>query len=180
MNKNTCAFTGHPPLRFSFGYDEDDSLCIRIKQKILLQILVLYENGVTIFFTDCEIGAGMWAAELVLNLMQKHSEIQLICVLPHEGQATKWTPELRDRYYTILEKSSRNILISTHYAKDCFRRCGQYLVNHASFLIAIYDNGNITNLDAASWTIAYARKEGRGIIYINPDSAKVTPITIKT
>ena len=179
MDTNTCAFIGHNPLRFNFGYDEDNPSCISIKQKMFLQILALYGNGVTDFFTDCEIGAGMWGAELVLGLMQKHSEIHLICVLPHEEQAKKWTPELRNRYYTILEKSSQNILISTHYAKDCFTRCGQYLVNHASFLIAIYDNGNITNLDAVSRIIAYARKKGRGIIYIHPDTAKVTTITIK-
>ncbi|MHB8172538.1 MAG: SLOG family protein [Thermincolia bacterium] len=111
--------------------------------------------------------------------MQEHSEILLICVLPYEEQAKKWTPELRNRYYTILEKSSHNILINTHYTEDCFRRCGQYLVNHASFLIAVYDNGNITNMDATSRTIAYARKKERGIIYIHPDTAKVTPITIR-
>jgi uncharacterized phage-like protein YoqJ len=179
MNTDTCALTGHHPLRFDFGYDEDDPLCGTIKRTMLSQIKTLCENGVTTFFTDCEVGVGMWAAELVLDLMRSHPEVQLICVLPHEEQAKKWTPELRDRYYIILEKSSRNVLIGTHYTENCYKRCGEYLIRHAYFLIAVYDNENVTTLDTASRTIAYARKKGRGIIYIHPDTANVTPITIK-
>ncbi|OLN30112.1 SLOG family protein [Desulfosporosinus metallidurans] len=64
MDITSCAFVGYHPLRF--GYDEEDSLCISIKQKMLLQILALYENGVTDFCTSCEVGASMWAAEMVL------------------------------------------------------------------------------------------------------------------
>lgn len=179
MSVTSCAFVGKHPLQFQFGYDEEDYRCIRIKHTMRLQILTLYENGVTDFYTDCEVGASMWGAELVLALMRQHQEIRLFCVLPYEEQAKKWTPELRDRYYVILEKSSGNTLISTHYSDDCYRRCGRYLVNHAGILIAVYDREAIPCLEPARQLIAYAKKKGRGIIYIHPDTAEVIPIALK-
>ncbi len=179
MNNLSCAFVGHHPLRFPFGYDEDDEMCIRIKNALHLQILSLYEEGVTDFYTDCEVGASMWGAELVLQLMQQHKQLRLFCVLPYEDHAKKWTPELRERYFYIHEKSCGIIMIGTHYSKGCHKRCGKYLVNHADILIAIYDSEAIPHIEPATQLIAYARKKGREIIYIYPDAAKVNPITIK-
>lgn len=178
MKNLSCAFTGHEPIRFPFGYDEEDELCLRIKHTMLLQILALYDNGVTDFYSDCGIGASMWGAELVLGLMLQHSEVRLLCVLPYEEQAKKWTPELRERYYAILEQSTDNHLINTHYTKDCRTRCSRYLVDRAGFLIAVYDNTEVVQLEPASQLIAYARKKGRGIIRIHPDTAVITPIMI--
>lgn len=177
MSFLSCTFAGHHPLRFSFGYDEEDELCIRIKNTLLLQILGLYENGVTDFYTNCEVGASLWGAELVLKLMEQHRQMSLFCMLPYEEQAKKWTPELRERYYTILEKSSCSILIGTRYSKDCYRRCNRHLVNHAGILIAVYDSEAIPRMEPAAQLIAYAKKKRRGIIYIHPGTAEVTPIT---
>lgn len=166
-------------MRFPFGYDEEDDLCLRIRNAMLMQILALYENGVTDFYSDCEVGASMWGAELVLRLMQKYPQIRLFCVLPYEEQAKKWTPEQRERYYTILEKSTYNRLISTRYTGDCRSRCNRYLVDHAGFVIAVYENCEVPQLEPAAHFISYARKKGRGIITIDPDTAFVTPIILK-
>lgn len=179
MNNFSCAFAGHNPLRYSFGYDEEDELCLLIKKKILQQILDLYENGVTIFYSNCEVGASMWGAELTLELMKRFPELKLHCVIPFEEQAKKWTPPLRDRYYNILEKCTNNYLISTNFTKDCYLRCNQYLVNHAGFILAVYDNDPILKMEPVTQLITYARKKKRGIISIHPDTAEVTPITIK-
>lgn len=86
---------------------------------------------------------------------------------------------LRDRYYTILEKSTSNHLISTRYTKDCRSRCNRFLVDHAGFVIAVYENREVAQLESAAHFISYARKKGRGIITIDPDTAFVTPIILK-
>jgi uncharacterized phage-like protein YoqJ len=178
MDKTSCAFTGHHPMRFDFGFDEEDQLCVTIKKVILSKMMALYKNGVITFYSDCEVGVDLWAAELALGMMKKYPDVQLVCVIPYEEQAKKWTSELRNRYYTVLEKSSYNQLISAPRTDNCYQLCAKYLVNHAGYLIAVYDNSNVTRLDNAAYAVAYAKRKGRIIIYIDPDTAQVTSNSI--
>lgn len=178
MNTLACAFAGHDPLRFPFGYDEEDDLCQKIKGTLLMQILALYENGVTAFYTNCEPGASMWGAELVLGLQRRLPKLQLYCVLPYEEQARQWTPQLRDRYFSIVERSTSEYTICTHYEHNCYLSCNKYLVNHASFILAVYDDDPLIRMEPVVHLIAYARKKNRGIITIHPDTAILTPIMI--
>ena len=41
MRNVACAFTGHRPMKFSFGYDEEDERCIRLKLVMAQQIASL-------------------------------------------------------------------------------------------------------------------------------------------
>lgn len=107
--------------------------------------------------------------------MKRYPELKPYCVIPFVEQAKKW----RDRYYNILEQCTYNHLIATRYAKDCYLRCNQYLINHADFILAVYDNDPILKMEPAAQLIAYARKKKRGIITIHPDTAAIPPITIK-
>lgn len=179
MNMLACAFAGHNPLRFPFGYDEEDDLCQQIKATLLMQILALYQNGVTAFYSNCEPGAPMWGAELVLRLQRRDSNIQLHCVLPYEEQATKWTPQLRERYFSIVERSNSEYLICTRYENNCYLLCNKYLVDHSNFVLAVYDDDPLVyRMEPVSHLIAYAKNKNRGIITIHPDTGLLTPITI--
>lgn len=57
-----CAFTGHRPSRFHFGYDEQHQDCIRLKWAMASQITTLIHNGVTTFLTGMALGVDMWGA----------------------------------------------------------------------------------------------------------------------
>ena len=70
-----------------------------------MQIMALYQNEVTAFYSNCVPSTPMCVAELGLGLQYRGSDIQLHCVLPYEEQATKWTPQLRNRYFSIVERS---------------------------------------------------------------------------
>lgn len=179
MRNIGCTFTGHEPMRFRFGYDEEDELCQQIKAAMKLQVLALYDNGITDFYTNCEPGASMWGAELILDLINHFPHLKLYCVIPYEEQAKKWTPQLRDRYYTILEKSTYNYLISTKFEKSCYLRCNEYLVNHTGLLLSVYKDQSLVLMEPAAHLVTYARKQNKGVILIDPDTAEVTPITVK-
>lgn len=179
MTTLSCAFVGHYPIRFRFGYDEEDWRCQRLKLEIIRQIMILYQNGVTDFYTNCEIGPPMWGAEAVLALMDKLKSLRLYCVIPYEEQATKWTPDLRDRYFTILEKCTAVHTIENHLTKESYRLSGKYMVDHTNFVLAVYDNQVTSLLEPVSFTIQDAKAMHRGIIYIHPDTAQVTPIRIE-
>ena len=51
MNKTTCAFTGHRPGRFPWGYNEDDKDCIALKEILTSEIIRLTDMGVTQFLS---------------------------------------------------------------------------------------------------------------------------------
>ena len=75
-----------------------------MKMELAQQIMVLRQQGVTHFSVACDYGVGLYAAELINVLRDNDPELMLFCVTPYEEQATKWTPELRERYFDMLYK----------------------------------------------------------------------------
>ena len=112
--KYRCAVIGQPPMRFPWGFDEEDSRCCRMKLEMAQHILELCQCGVTEFQVACDSGVGLYAAEVVNALRENGSTIRLVCVLPHEEQATKWTPQLRERYFNMLSISAELDCIDCH------------------------------------------------------------------
>jgi uncharacterized phage-like protein YoqJ len=174
MEKPACAFTGHDLSLMDYGYNEEEPLCVMTKQAMKSQMLALYDSGVNTFYSDCELGVGLWGAELALELMGEHPDIELICVIPYEEQPRRWHECFRDRYYTVLEKSTYNELISTQLTDKSYRQCGKFLVDHAEHLIAVCENDKVVCMEIAAYTVAYAKRKGRQIIYINPETAEIT------
>ena len=106
MNKPIrCAVIGQNPMRFPWGFDEEDKFCSKMKTELAQQIMALRQRGVTQFLTACDCGVGLYAAEIVNGLRETtDQDLMLFCYIPHEEQATKWAPYLRERYFTMLEK----------------------------------------------------------------------------
>ena len=92
-------------MRFPWGFDEEDDRCQKLKMELAQQIMVLHQRGVSQFLTACDCGIGLYAAEIVNGLRETTDpDLMLFCYIPHEEQATKWAPYLRERYFTMLEK----------------------------------------------------------------------------
>ena len=49
--ERACAFTGHRPRKFPWGYDELDARCVSLKSVLTEQIEQLAMNGVTQFLS---------------------------------------------------------------------------------------------------------------------------------
>lgn len=107
MNKPIrCAVIGQNPMRFPWGFDEEDKFCSKMKTELAQQIMALRQRGVTQFLTACDCGVGLYAAEIVNGLRETtDQDLMLFCYIPHEEQATKWAPYLRERYFTMLENA---------------------------------------------------------------------------
>ena len=90
-------------MRFPWGFDEEDASCIKMKMELAQQIMALRQSGVSQFLVACDCGVGLYAAEIVNGLRATTDrELMLICYTPHEEQATKWAPYLRERYLDML------------------------------------------------------------------------------
>ena len=51
-----CAVIGQAPMRFPWGFDEEDDRCQKLKMELAQQIMALRQRGVTQFLTACDCG----------------------------------------------------------------------------------------------------------------------------
>lgn len=165
-----CAFTGHRPVRFSFGYDEEDEKCLRLKLVLARQISALIEGGVSLFYTGMALGTDQWCAGIVLDMKRQYPNVRLTAVLPCETQANKWSPEQRERYFNTLAECDDVITLNARYTPGCMLERNRYMVDHAHYLLAVYDGGG---KGGTAYTVRYAREKKREIIVIRPDLLEV-------
>lgn len=168
MNKkNTCCFTGHRPQKLPWGYDEEWEDCIRLKNKMAVEIEKMRKKGVTTFISGMALGVDMWAAEIVLDLKKAYPQdtILLVAAIPFEGQANKWSSDYRERYFNIFAQTDDEITFYTHYTKSCMHERNRYMVDNSAHMIAVFngEKGGTAN------TVKYAESKGLEIVTINPN-----------
>ncbi len=165
--KKNCAFTGHRPMRFIFGYDEEDERCLKLKLEMAQQVEILIRSGVSLFYSGIALGVDQWGAEIVLDLKRPYPNIRLVAVLPCETQADKWSLAQRERYFNLLARADDVITLRTRYTKECMQERNRYMVDHAEHLLAVYDGGG---KGGTAYTVRYAQEKGRQITVIHPDT----------
>lgn len=170
MSIMACAITGHRPMKFSFGYDEKDEKCIRLKLVMAQQINALIKGGVSLFYTGMALGTDLWCTEIVLEMKRKYPNVRLTAVLPCETQANKWSTEQRERYFNTLAECDDVITLNARYTRQCMLERNRYMVDHANYLLAVYDGGG---KGGTAYTVRYAREKKREVIVIHPDTLEV-------
>ncbi len=171
MLDSCCAFTGHRPHKLPWRYNEADGRCLTLKAALSEQITRLVDAGMTDFYSGGADGVDCWASLIVLELRKKNPALRLHLILPHEGQADKWSDSAQERYHSILEKADSVEYVSREYYDGCMLDRNHRLVEAAGTLLAVY-NGERRGGTAA--TVRYARKLDRRIIILNPTTLEVT------
>ena len=171
MLDSCCAFTGHRPHKLPWRYNEADGRCLALKAALAGQITQLVDAGVTDFYSGGADGVDCWASLIVLELRKKNPALRLHLILPHEGQADKWSDSAQERYHSILEKADSVEYVSREYYDGCMLDRNHRLVEATGVLLAVY-NGEWRGGTAA--TVRYARRLGRDTIILNPITLEVT------
>lgn len=171
MGGNTCAFTGHRSHKFPWKDNETAPDCIALKKILTEQIKALTEAGVTDFFSGMAEGTDCYCSQIVLILREKNPVLKLHCILPHEGQANKWSDSARKQYNMILEQADSVEYVSRAYYDGCMIARNHRLVEYAGLLLAVYNGVRRSGTGA---TVSYARKMGREIIIIDPVTLDIT------
>ena len=143
MKEKCCGIIASPPLCFPWGYDEEDDGCGALKIILFNHISLLRSEGLTEFAVVMDSGLGLYAAEIINALRENDPAIQLTCILPWEEQATKWTPELRERYFKELVRCSNVSLVSTVQKPDSQISAMLNAIDMADTIIAIEGEGNM-------------------------------------
>lgn len=170
MAEIVCAFTGHRPKSFPWGYNENAPSCVMLKEVLAVQISALAERGVTDFLSGMSQGVDLWCAQIVLDLRKKNPALKLHAILPCEGQESKWTVSAQEHYHSILKQANEVVHVGKEYSRNCMLERNRWLVEHSSILLAVY-NGVFRSGTGA--TIRYARQLGRNIYILNPITRKI-------
>lgn len=161
----SCSFTGHRPEKM-IGRNANPGAEEKIKDALRENIVTLAERGVRSFYTGMARGTDMWAAEIVLKLREKYSDIRLTAVVPFTEQADEWPETEKNKYHEILESCSETVVIGEYGQKDVFKKRNQYLVDHSDYVIAVYNPRLIRS--GTGQTVRMAEKAKREIIQIDP------------
>lgn len=167
-----CAILGHSPMRFAWGFDEEDERCHAMKLELMQQIMLLRQQEVTQYMVACDPGVGLYAAEAVNVLRQNDPELMLFCVTPYEEQATKWTPELRERYFDMLIQCTHMTAVSLQKRAGVQLEAYQSIIDQSNVVLTVYDPASARG-DDVDQAMCYAKSKGRPIVTIHPDTLAV-------
>ncbi|MCD7998788.1 MAG: DUF1273 domain-containing protein [Clostridiales bacterium] len=177
MSVKSCAITGHRPTRFKFKYKENTAGCKRLKKRLRDQFVLLYEKGVHRFYVGGALGVDIWAGEILLRLKEQpeYKGIELMIALPFEGFDLNWDVRSKRRMDFLRQHSTEIIIIGIdgQNATENYRRKNQFMVDHADYLLAVYDNERSIRSET-EMTVKYALKKNLSIICIHPDTGIVS------
>lgn len=150
---------------FPWGYDEEDEGCAAMKLLLLNQITALRREDVTNFDVVMDTGVGLYAAEIINRLRENDQDIALTCIVPWEGQASKWTPELRERFFHEQVKCSNVRMLYGNWTADCEISAMLTAIDMAETVIAVTGQDDIL----VPVALHYAERLNRRVIVIDSE-----------
>ena len=164
-----CAVMGQHPMRFPWGFDEEDESCGKMKMELAQQIMVLRQNGVSQFLVACDCGVGLYAAEIVNGLRATTDhDLMLICYTPHEEQATKWAPYLRERYFDMLTACTYLSAVCEAGAPGAQLQAYKKIIDLADVVLCVYDTSIPATSSAEDRALAYAEGQHKSLVLLHP------------
>ena len=148
MKSRTACFTGHREL-------PTDDL-----PEITLATLI--EQGYRYFGAGGALGFDTLAAQAVLRLRERYSQIRLIPVLPCLNQTRGWPQADIDTYEEIKRCADKVTYTSEHYFGGCMQKRNRHLVDNSSVCICYLTKPT----GGTFYTVNYASNCGLTIINI--------------
>ena len=114
---------------------------------------------------------GCTPGEIVNITKQNDEAMRLICVTPFEEQATKWTPQLRERYFDMLVDCTDLSCIDYQEKPNAQFLAYQRIIKQSDILMAVY-NPELAGGSAEDKAMAYALALGKPTLLIHPNTWK--------
>ena len=163
----TCAIIGCSPMCFPWGFDEEDEDCAALKLILINQISRLRGEGCTRFTVSMDCGVGLYAAEILQGLKGSEEELETICYVPYEEQATMWTPDLRDRYFNALAACTEVVNESYEKTVGCEFKAHLKAINDANTVVAVYDPDD-PRCERGTAAVAVAEMLNTQVVTVDP------------
>lgn len=144
-----ACFTGHRPEKLN----QPEGVVVKGLTNAIHEAIA---DGKNVFISGMARGVDIWAAEIVLRLRSEGEDVKLICASPYEGFERGWSADWQQRYNAVLRDADLVRYICPGYSRACFQIRNEWMVNHSSLVIAVF-NGQPSGTKN---TIDYAIKNG--------------------
>ncbi len=131
--KKVCFFTGHRKINLS--------KIAEIKKNLRIEIENAINDGVTTFIAGGALGFDTLAAEQVISLKEKYSNIQLVLYLPCQDQDKNWSYGERLRFNTMCSNADIiHCVTEGKYTDGCMQKRNLAMVEASDMCIAYMKN----------------------------------------
>lgn len=119
----------------------------------------------TRFLCPMNIGAELFAAEIIEDLQAEGKDITLTAILPYELQAEDWPEEGRERFFETVRRCNEEKHVQAHYDDMCMANTARMMTDAADCVIAVW-NGSPGDVGL---TVQMAKEKGLPVFQINPE-----------
>lgn len=126
----------------------------------------LHARGCRTFICGMAAGFDLAAAEAVLDCRRELPGLSLVAVIPFEGQELRFAAAERERYVRVRAAADREVVLLPAYRPGCYALRNDYLVDHASVVVAWYDGSP----GGTRYTVLRALRRGREVVGLCPSS----------
>lgn len=92
----------------------------------------------------------------------------LFCYTPHEEQATKWAPYLRERYFTMLEKCTHISVVCPVGTPDAQLQAYRKIIDLADVVLCVCDKDTPAASRAEDRALAYVEGQHKPLVLLHP------------
>ena len=161
MRNMSCAVIAEPAACFPWGYDEEDEGCGALRLLLLNRISLLTVEGIREYHVALDDGFGLYVAELVHSLREAGNMSELICYPAWEEQASKWHPDLRERYFNILAACTELVKPAAQ-SPTCELDAALNAIDKAGIVLAVCAGEQPRDKTFAA-ALRYAQRTGRSV-----------------
>lgn len=150
LHPRICA-TGHRPQKLCTW--EQYPIALERLKALAVAVLIKYQPRVAISGMALGWDTGFALAAIELG-------VDLVAVVPCEGQESRWKPEQQALYRDILNKAVEVQVLAKSYSPQVMQDRNKWMVDHADLVAALWDgsNGGTKNC------IEYATQQNREIL----------------
>ena len=161
----TCCFTGHRPKGFLWNYDTDREKNAVYRRLLFEKVKCAADNGFRTFLSGMAVGADSDFAECVLTLRDRFKRsVCLEAVNPCANQTERRRKNEIVRYFSVLQRADRSVILSDQYTDGCMLARNRYMVDRSDLVIAVF---NDIRKGGTFYTIRYAQTHGIKIDTLN-------------
>lgn len=143
------AGTGHRPHKLG-GYSEQV-----FNRLVDLAKAVIRETGATKVISGMALGWDQALAQAAVEL-----GVPFVAAVPFKGQERKWPEASQVRYWELLDRAERVVIVSTGgFSREAMETRNEWMVDHADLLVALWDSGP----SGTGNCIAYAQRIGKPV-----------------
>ena len=167
--------TGHRPNKLPGGYNLESP-----KNKLLEDTLykILCKAQPTSIITGMALGVDQIYLKAAIRYKEIDPRVNIIAAVPCRDQATGagWPDASVKLYNDLLSKCNTVKVLSEKYTSSCMKERNQWMVDHCTSAIAIYDGTSGGTQNA----INLLRAAKKTVLIIHPQSGKTTVVKGET